>query len=195
MSLAYVGPGDTIPLSGLATGVDSSTLYNVGQADAGPSYGYWGIVQDDIIGTSETLTTVDGRPILDEDLTGLSIAGVNRGTGTGDLMVTGVHEMVSASGIAQTGALGVGDPVFASGVNTTAGVDLEQPGTLTVQTLGMIQAEAAWSISGFTGGMSLVGHVWRAPFFDSRDASPFKGSWVTEVKLLGCPDGNIGHIV
>lgn len=189
MSLAYVGPGDTIPISGLTTDLSAGDLYNVGDSSSGHGYGWWGIVEDDVIGTSSTLTTVDGRPILDEDLSnaGLSIQGVNVGTGKGDVRVTGVHEMVVASGIAQTGAFDVGVPVYASGTNTRAGASTEAQGSLTVTTKGMVQAEAAYSLNGAAGGLSLVGHVWRSPFFDSRDASPFKGSWVAEVKLLGRP--------
>ena len=184
MALNYVGPGDTIPITGLSTGVLGGALYSYsGGTTVGSNW--WGVVANDIIGTSEALTTVDGRPVLDEDLTGLSIQGVNVGTGKGDLKVCGVHELVVGSGRAQQNAFKTGVAVYASGVNVRAGVDLRDAGTRTPTSYGMVQIPNAPTVA--PEGYSVVGHVWAPAFLDQREASPFKGGWVVPVKLLGHP--------
>lgn len=201
MSLQMVSVGDTIPISGLSSTVVAGTLYNYGRTSGGNAtaasatggfgFGWWGIVQTDIIGTSAALTTIDGRPILDEDLTGLSIAGVNKGTGKGDLRVTGVHEIAIASGIACGGTIAAGVPVYASGVNCVAGPCVGGIGASDTTSLGMIQSRTGFNQYGWNGGLSLVGHAWRAPFLDMRAASNTRLSWVVETKLLGMPYGGI----
>jgi len=186
--LNYVGPGNTMPLSGLASNVNSGALYSVGGSGAAAGKNFWGVVVDDIIGTGSALTTVDGRPILDEDLTGLSIQGVNVGDGKGDMKVEGVFELVVASGVAQSASnFRKGSAVYASGVNTVAGPSLRFPGAFTATGYGMVAVPAAFTTTGAPECMSLVGHVWKEAYLDLRSASPFKGSWVCEVKLLGRP--------
>lgn len=181
MSLVHIGPGDVIPITGKTTGLSSGALYSVGSAIDGVVW--WGIVQDDIIGTTEALTTIDGRPILDEDVSQL-------GDGAGDMMVTGVHQCIVASGAALAGVFAVGEPVYASGFDVLAGVDSGTAdsaiGSDTVQTLGMVHQSEAVDSTG-TGGMSLCGHVWKVPYLETNTGSPLVGSWVAEIKLLGHP--------
>lgn len=195
MALNYVGPGHTIPLSSLSTGVKAGALYNYGADTNGHGFGYWGVVQDDVIGTSESLTTIDGRPILDEDLTGLSIQGVNVGDGKGDLAVEGVYEFIVASGIANAGGIGVGEPLYASGTNVVAGPDASgeagDSDTTLVTNYGHVQPQAAYTADGLLGGLSLVGHTWGTPFLDLRNASVTKGAWVVETKLFGRPQAGL----
>jgi hypothetical protein len=180
MALNHVGPGQTIPLGPLTTGLTAGALYNVGSDSDGPGYGYWGIVEDDVIGTTEGLTTVDGRPILDSTN--------DTGDGLGDLVVDGVHELVVGSGLAQAGTLTKGAPVYASGVNTVAGVDTVNAGAATPATYGHVKPQSELTANARRSGLSLVGHVWRNPFLDLRSVSNTKGAWVVETKLLGRPE-------
>lgn len=177
MSLNYVSEGKTIAITGQASNVSSGSLYALGNTHA---EAFWGIVQDDIIGTAAALTTIDGRPILDEDVTQL-------GDGKGDMQIEGVFEMVVASGYALTAQFAVGDAVYASGFNTVAGPSNARHGAYDVKTYGVAQQLLAYTGYGVGAGLSLVGHVWRAPYLDLRTASPFKGSWIIETKLLGHP--------
>lgn len=190
MALNYVGPGDTIPVTGIASTISSGALYKVGVNATDHEAGWWGVVQDEIIGTSNTLTTIDGRPILDEDLTGLNIQGVNVGDGKGELAVVGVHEFIIASGVALAGSIAKGHAVYASGTNTVAGPTIGLRGDYDItpgNTYGMVQHQTAYTTYGASGGLSLVGHVWKDPFLDLRTASNTKGTWVVETKLFGCP--------
>lgn len=172
--LNFIGPGTTIPVTGLSSGVSAGALFGHGSA---VNEAWWGIIADDIIGTSEALTTIDGRPILDEDVAQV-------GDGKGDLLVEGVVQAVVASGLAVSN-FSVGDPVYASGYNGVAGPDVSgNNGARDVTTYGMVQPAAAAVDT--TRGLSLAGHVWKRPYL-AEGASPFAGSWVVDVKLLGHP--------
>lgn len=180
MSLMQTSLGETLPIEGLSTGYKSGTLYAVGQDHTSK---FWGVIQNDIIGTSEAQTTVDGRPILDNDVSQV-------GSGKGELAITGVHTVVIPSGLAK-GSHGfkVGNPVYASGVNTRAG-KLPIPnevGSTDPTDYGFVMPLSTFTTYGTSGGLSLVGHVWKQAYLDLRTTSKTKGAWVAEVKLLGHP--------
>jgi len=183
MSLQQTAVGDVLPVTGLATGYKSGALYNFGDPASAAGNGFWGIIQDDIIGTSDALTTIDGRPILDNDVSSV-------GNGKGDLKITGVHTMVVASGMAQAGTgFKIGNPVYASGVSTRAAAPntAAQRGASDPTDFGFIQPVSTFTTYGTVGGLSLVGHVWKQVYLDQRSSSKTKGAWVAEVKLLGHP--------
>ena len=191
MSVLFKSVGDTMRITGLASNYKAGALYSVGNGSQGPGYNFWGLFENDVIGTSSALTTVDGRPIFDNDLTGLSIHGVNVGDGVGELRVSGVHELVIGSGIADGGLVKRGVPLYASGVNTLAGVELRRAGALTPTSYGFVFPDSAYTLSGKPGGLSLVGHAWSDPFLDLRTSSPLKGGWVVETRLIGFPTANL----
>lgn len=180
MSLMQTSLGETLPIEGLSTGYKSGTLYAVGQDHTSK---FWGIIQNDIIGTSEALTTVDGRPILDNDVSQV-------GSGKGELAITGVHAVVIPSGLAQAASgFKVGNPVYASGVGTRAAAPTTAAhvGANDPTIYGFVQPASTFTTYGTVGGLSLVGHVWKQAYLDLRTTSKTKGAWVAEVKLLGHP--------
>lgn len=181
MSLNFIGPGMTIPVTGQASSVAAGALFAHGGA---VNEAWWGVCEASITGTAVALTTVDGRPILDEDVT-------QYGSGEGDIKVEGVFQFAVASGLAQIVTnFRVGDPVYASGYNGVAGPDVSgNNGDSDVTTLGMVQPAAAAVDT--TRGLSLAGHVWKAAYLETNNASPFVGMWVVEAKLLGHPPAGL----
>ena len=161
MSKAYQGPGQSVKISGISSTIAVGSVYR----RSGGSVRYWiGVVTDEIIGTGNQLTTVDGRPILIGD----GVAAESQvGDGKGDMMVEGIFTLrLPTSGM----LVNDGDPVYANFTsNVASGVTNNQ--------------DAAFNRFPISGG--LVGFAEGRSYFATT--APFTGLNMVDVKLLGLP--------
>jgi predicted RecA/RadA family phage recombinase len=172
MTKAFRQEGKSIEISGVTTTVASGSIYRRSGNQGGgqdSSRAYVGVVTDEIIGTSETLTTLDGRPIQIGD--GVA-AEAQTGTGKGDAMVEGVFTLaLPASGMVVYDA----DPLYMNVADTT------NPGTVASgvtnnQDGDFVRSAISGALVGFAVGDSYTG-----------TSAPFTGLNVVDVKLLGLP--------
>ena len=160
MTKAYRSQGQSLEITGLSSGVKAGYIYR----RSGGTTRYWvGVVTNDITGTSEALTTIDGRPIQIGD--GVA-AETQYGDGRGDMMVEGVFTIpVYPSGNAPSAVDGA--PLYGSSFtnNVASGVD-PTPGGHAI----------SGTLVGFADGDAYIGTT-----------APYVGVHVVDVKLLGLP--------
>lgn len=155
--------GDSITISGVSATVPGGSLYRrSGYSALGRAW--IGVVEDEIIGTSATAQTLDGRPIQIGD--GVA-AEAQAGPGKGDMTIEGVFTFrLPASG---TYILD-GAPLYANfSSNVASGVTDNVTGATF---MGAISG----ALVGFAVGGNYVSNI-----------VPFAGMNVVDVKLLGLP--------
>ena len=169
MSKLFRAEGKSVKITGQAADVPAGRIFRRGNPlseAANPTFGgsWIGVVTDEIIGTSSTLTTVDGRPILIGD--GVA-AEAQVGDGKGDMMVEGVFTLlVDATSAVISGSMPCYMQVasFAAPQNTLIASGVTRNGD--------------YAVSG-----ALVGFAVEDEY--SGDTAPFTGRRVVDVKLLG----------
>jgi len=171
MAKTFRAEGKSIQIAGQGTGITSGSIFRRSNPITG---GYWtGIVTDDIIGTTEDLTTVDGRPILIGD--GVA-AEAQTGDGKGDMMVEGVFALlVNALSAVISGSM----PVYAHVAS------FADPGASLV--VSGVTRNADFVVSG-----ALVGFAVDDEY--TTGAAPFAGRRLVDVKLLGLPLHDIANL-
>ena len=171
MSKLFRSNGKSVKIDGQAADVASGRIFRRGNPIsevAGGARGWggnWiGVVTDDIIGTSSTLTTVDGRPILIGD--GVA-AEAQVGDGAGDMGVEGVYTLlVEGTSAVISGAM----PCYMQVA------DVDDPSATLIAS--GVTRNSDHPISG-----ALVGFAVEDEY--SGDTAPFTGRRVVDVKLLG----------
>lgn len=169
MTKAYRHEGKSLAISGSASTVASGSLYRRTGASGNFARAWIGVVTDEIIGTSATLTTVDGRPIQIGD--GVA-AEAQSGSGKGDMMIEGVFTMLlPTSGMIVNDS----DPLY------MRVADVTDPGTVASgvtnnQDAAFNRHAISGALAGFAVGSNYTG-----------TSAPFTGLNVVDVKLLGLP--------
>ena len=131
-----------------------------------------GVVTDEIIGTTETLTTVDGRPILIGD--GVS-AEAQTGDGKGDMGIEGVYTLLVDG---TSAVISGGMPAYMQVA------DFANP-------QGTLIASGVTRNDDFPVSGALVGFAVEDEY--TGDTAPFAGRRVADIKLLGNALHGIAH--
>lgn len=171
MSKFYRAEGKVVAISGQTADVPAGRIFRKG--GVGAQGNFWtGIVVDDIIGTSSTLTTLDGRPIMIGD--GVA-AEAQSGDGKGDMGIVGVYTLLVD---ATSAAIVDADPCYAQ-VADFADPDATLISSGITENGGFVVSGA---LVGFAVGPEYTG-----------DTAPYTGRRVVDVKLLGLPLHNIAN--
>lgn len=158
MTKAYRAEGKSIALTGITTGISGGSIYRRSKTSSPKRY-WVGVVTNDIQGTSETLETIDGRPILIGD--GVA-AEAQVGDGKGDMFIEGVFTLPCIAGNSFSDA----DPVYGSfSSNVASGVVADPSG-----------AALSGALVGFAVGDSYT-----------ATTAPFTGKVVVDTKLISLP--------
>lgn len=171
MSKLFRAEGKSVKIWGQAATVEVGSIFRRGNpltaVAAGAFGGSWiGVVTDEIIGTSATLTTIDGRPILIGD--GVA-AEAQTGDGKGDMGVEGVYTfLVEGTSAVISGAT----PCYMQVA------DVANPHSTLIAS--GVTRNGDYPISG-----ALVGFAVEDEY--TGDTAPFAGRRVVDVKLLGLP--------
>ena len=168
MTKAFSQNGKSVAITGVASTVAVGSVYR--RTGAGAMGRAWiGVVTDEIIGTSDTAETLDGRPIQIGD--GVA-AEAQTGSGKGDMMVEGVFTLsLPTSGM----VINDSDPLWMQVANTAA------PGTVASGVTN--NQDAAFNVRAISG--ACVGFAVGANY--TGTSAPFVGLNVVDVKLLGLP--------
>ena len=175
MSKLFRGEGKSVKISGQAADVVSGRIFrrsNNQNEAANPNFGgQWiGVVTDDVLGTTSTLTTLDGRPIIIGDG---QAAEAQTGDGKGDMAIEGVFTLlVDATSAVISGAMPCYMQVasFANPQNTLIASGVTRNGA----------ADVMFAVSGALVGFAVDNEY-------SGEAAPYAGRRVVDVKLLGNP--------
>lgn len=164
--------GKSIPITGQSANRSAGWLYRrTGLSSAGAK-AWVGVIEDDIIGTSSTLTTIDGRPIL----IGNGVAAeAQTGDGKGDMTIEGVFTFA----LPQSGMLiRDADPLYML-VSSVTSIDTIASGVTNNQNANS-GAFDRHALSGALVGFAVGGNYTGA-------TAPFVGLNVVDVKLMGLP--------
>ena len=169
MSKLFRAEGKSVKIWGQTATVESGRIFRRGnpltEVANGAFGGSWvGVVTDEIIGTSQTLTTVDGRPILIGDGVG---AEAQTGDGKGDMGVVGVYTLlVEGTSAVISGAM----PCYMQVA------DFANPQSTLIAS--GVTRNGDFPVSG-----ALVGFAVEDEY--TGDTAPFAGRRVVDVKILG----------
>jgi len=161
--------GKSITITGQTANRTAGWIYRRTGASDALAKAWLGVIEDDIIGTSSDLTTVDGRPVLIGD--GV-VAEAQKGDGKGDMTIQGVFTFnLPTSGMVVNDS----DALYMQVADVTA------PGTVASGvTNNETAAFAKYAISGAMVGFAVGANYTAA-------TAPFNGNNVVDVKLLGLP--------
>lgn len=161
--------GRSITITGQTADRNAGTLFRRTGAAGALAKAWIGVVEDDIVGTTSTAITVDGRPI---DI-GDGVAGEAQfGDGKGDMTIEGVFTFnLPTSGM----VLNDSDPCYMQVADVTA------PGTVAS---GVTNNQSA-TFTRFAISGALVGFAVGSNY--TAASAPFTGNNVVDVKLLGLP--------
>ncbi len=177
MSKLFKSDGKSVQISGQSADIVSGRIFRRGnpltEVANGTFGGGWiGVITDDVLGTSSTLTTVDGRPIIIGD--GVA-AEAQTGDGKGDMLVEGVFTLlVDATSAVISGAT----PCYmqvASFANPQS----------TLIASGVTR-NSDYAVSGALVGFAVDNEY-------SGEAAPYAGRRVVDVKLLGNAFHDLGN--
>lgn len=167
---AFRQVGDTIEISGVSgTTVAPGSVYRRTGVSGNFAKAWVGVVVDEIVGTDQDATTIDGRPIQIGD--GV-LAEAQNGTGKGDMKIEGVFTLrLPTSGMVVNDA----DPLYMHVADVT------NPGTIASGVTN--NQDAAFNRFAISG--ALVG--WAVGSNYTGTSTPYNGLNVVDVKLTGLP--------
>ena len=169
MAKNFRQPGKSIAITGRTTTVAQGSVFRRTGASGAMAKGWIGVVEDEIIGTTASAETLDGRPILIGD--GVA-AEAQSGDGKGDMTIEGVFVFaLPTSGM----VIADSDPCYMQVASVAA------PGTVASGVTN--NQDAAFNRHAISG--ALVGFAVGANY--TAATAPFTGKNVVDVKLLGLP--------
>lgn len=179
MTKAYRQEGKSIEITGVSSAnVPGGSLYRRTGASATRGRAWIGVVTEDIVATSQDLTTTDGRPIQIGD--GV-LAEAQKGNGKGSMFIEGVFTLrLPASGMVVFDS----DPLY---MNLASYADLSSTpvasGVTNNQDATFNRHAASGALVGFAVGNNYTG-----------TSAPFTGLNVVDVKLVSLPLHNLNPI-
>ena len=169
MAKSFRQPGKSIEISGQTTTVAAGSVYRRTGASGALDRAWIGVIEDQIIGTTASAETLDGRPIQIGD--GVA-AEAQLGDGKGDATIEGVFVfLLPTSGMVVNDS----DPLYMRVADVTT------PGTVAS---GVTNNQTAAFVRHPISG-ALVGFAVGANYTDTT--APYNGMNVVDVKLIGLP--------